>query len=520
MKAQVILYIALISMIAQTVAAVQNGINGPVNFVAFSFDTSEIIGNFWSSGSALAALGKARLRALTNALTTSESTAAQSILRVGGTDADNVFWNVSAPNKPNPVYTGDKYTLNSTRLEVLCEFVRSTNLSLVLGLNGGIHHRHQANKSWNPAPARSLLEYLTNPVSACNKRLYAVELTNEPNLFLESQKFYLSGKQLAQDYLTLHNLLVELNLRQNIKIAGVDVAYQFPVGLGPLVPTTKYFLEHGGGKHLDILTWHWYALESKRCPFKGKFSPASQESALSLHTFNKADEWEVDLHKIKAKYAPNAALWLGEMALVSCGGAKNITNTFCGSFWYLDELCRRALRGNQVVVRQTITGSNYGMVDTSTLKPLPDYWTSLMFTRFVGTEVFNVTSITVAGNDDTANLRAYAFSNRNNPGTYRYTLVLLNIDHGVDFRISNLSIDGVDVSATMAGRMEYHVTTSSQFQASKLDADEIGINNMTLLVGADNRIPPFVDWGVLKKSKLNEEPLLIPSLSFAFVNIF
>ena len=173
-----------------------------------------------------------------------------------------------------------------------------------------------------------------------------------------------------------------------------------------------------------------------------------------------------------------------------------------------------------MVVRQTITGSNYGMVDTSTLKPLPDYWTSLMFTRFVGTEVFNVTSITVAGNDDTANLRAYAFSNRNNPGTYRYTLVLLNIDHGVDFRISNLSIDGVDVSATMAGRMEYHVTTSSQFQASKLDADEIGINNMTLLVGADNRIPPFVDWGVLKKSKLNEEPLLIPSLSFAFVNIF
>ena len=100
---------------------------------------------------------------------------------------------VSAPKKPKPAYTGDKYTLNSTRLEVLCEFVRSTNLSLVLGLNGGIHHRHRANKSWDPAPARSLLEYLTNPVSACNKRLYAVELTNEPNLFLESQKFYLSG---------------------------------------------------------------------------------------------------------------------------------------------------------------------------------------------------------------------------------------------------------------------------------------------------------------------------------------
>ena len=271
---------------------------------------------------------------------------------------------------------------------------------------------------------------------------------------------------------------------------------------------------------MDILTWHWYALESKRCPFKGKFAPASQESALSLHTFNKADEWEVDLHKVKAKYAPDAALWLGEMALVSCGGAKNITNTFCGSFWYLDELCLRALRGHQVVVRQTITGSNYGMVDTFSLKPLPDYWTTLMFKRFVGAQVFNVTSVTVAGNDDTASLRIYAFSNRNHPSTYNYTLVLLNIDQSIDFRVSNLSIDGVDISATMVGRIEYHVTASSKFQASKLDADEIDINNTTLLVGADNQIPSLDDLGVLIKSKINEEPLLISSLSFAFINVF
>ena len=173
-----------------------------------------------------------------------------------------------------------------------------------------------------------------------------------------------------------------------------------------------------------------------------------------------------------------------------------------------------------MVVRQTITGSNYGMVDTSTSKPLPEYWTSLMFTRFIGSDVYNVTSITVAGNDDTTNLRAYAFSNRNNPGTYKYTLVLLNIDQNIDFRISNLSVGGVDISAAMAGRMEYHVTGSSQFQASKLDANEIDINNVTLLVGADNQIPPFVDWGVLKKSKLNEEPLLVTSLSFVFANIF
>ena len=92
-------------------------------------------------------------------------------------------------------------------------------------------------------------------------------------------------------------LILELNLTK-VKIAGIDVAYQFPIGLGPVVPTTKYFLEHGGGKYLDILTWHWYALESSRCPFKGKFSPATQSTAMSLNTLNKGDRWNIKLNEL------------------------------------------------------------------------------------------------------------------------------------------------------------------------------------------------------------------------------
>ena len=503
------------------IAIIQSSNANNLNYVAFSFDTSEIIGNFWSAGSALSQLKKERFQILTKALIENKysSSSTTAIIRVGGTDADNVFWNVSAPGKPKPKFTGDKYTLNSTRLEVLCNYIHLTNLSLVLGLNGGIHHRFESNKSWNPAPAKSLLEYLTNPISKCYGHLYAVELTNEPNLFLESQKFYLSGKQLALDYAKLKELILELNLTE-VKIAGIDVAYQFPIGLGPVVPTTKYFLEHGGGKYLDILTWHWYALESSRCPFKGKFSPATQSTAMSLNTLNKGDRWNIKLNELQAKYAPNSELWLGEMSLVSCGGAENITNTFCGSFWYIDELCRRALQGNKVIVRQTITGSRYGMIDATTLNPLPDYWTSLLYNTLVGANVHNVTAINVISkNDNNNNLRAYAFSNKNNPKQYQYTIVLINIDPMLEFKIDEINIDGVDISTKINSRMEYHIrsTSSNTTVSNILSNNKIKVNNVTLVVGADNVVPSIVDLGAMKNNNLKDEPLSIDRLSFAFI---
>ena len=101
------------------IAIIQSSNANNLNYVAFSFDTSEIIGNFWSAGSALSQLKKERFQILTKALIENKysSSSTTAIIRVGGTDADNVFWNVSAPGKPKPKFTGDKYTLNSTRFE-------------------------------------------------------------------------------------------------------------------------------------------------------------------------------------------------------------------------------------------------------------------------------------------------------------------------------------------------------------------------------------------------------------------
>ena len=73
------------------IAIIQSSNANNLNYVAFSFDTSEIIGNFWSAGSALSQLKKERFQILTKALIENKysSSSTTAIIRVGGTDANS-----------------------------------------------------------------------------------------------------------------------------------------------------------------------------------------------------------------------------------------------------------------------------------------------------------------------------------------------------------------------------------------------------------------------------------------------
>ena len=160
------------------------------------------------------------------------------------------------------------------------------------------------------------------------------------------------------------------------------------------------------------------------------------------------------------------------------------------------------------------------MIDATTLNPLPDYWTSLLYNTLVGANVHNVTAINVISkNDNNNNLRAYAFSNKNDPKQYQYTIVLINIDPMLEFKIDEINIDGVDISTKINSRMEYHIrsTSSNTTVSNILSNNKIKVNNVTLVVGADNVVPSIVDLGAMKNNNLKDEPLSIDRLSFAFI---
>uniref|UniRef100_A0A7N1A3Q7 Uncharacterized protein n=1 Tax=Kalanchoe fedtschenkoi TaxID=63787 RepID=A0A7N1A3Q7_KALFE len=60
----------------------------------------------------------------------------------------------------------------------------------------------------------------------------------------------------------------------------------------------------------------------------------------------------------------SAAAWVGESGGAYNSGRNHVSNTFVYSFWYL--------------YRQTLIGGNYGLLNTSTFVPNPDYYSVLL----------------------------------------------------------------------------------------------------------------------------------------------
>ena len=129
----------------------------------------------------------------------------------------------------------------------------------------------------------------------------------------------------------------------------------------------------------------------------------------------------------------------------------------------------KAARGFSVFCRQDFVGADYGLLDCSTQTPLPDYYTSKMWTRLMGPDVL---AATVAG---PRTVRAYAHCSALAPrrggapagagragsaGSRDLALLLLNLDGGpVDVR--------VPAAAPSAGargsvpRTEWHFTAGA-----------------------------------------------------------
>ena len=96
-------------------------------FASFTIDVSSLVGNLWNS-SAKFPFADAIVRNLTRAL-------APAVLRVGGTAADQVFYNV-APGAAQH-YASYGQPLNASVLGDLFGFARDLGLTVAFGLNGG-----------------------------------------------------------------------------------------------------------------------------------------------------------------------------------------------------------------------------------------------------------------------------------------------------------------------------------------------------------------------------------------------
>jgi len=414
-------------------------------FLSFAIDTSQAVGGLWWSNRVSEEGGTEKIKTLTfnfnnERLDIFARNLAPAYLRIGGTDADKLVYAIGDMPKKNNLGTDNN---NKDSLLVLSEkawddinrFTQRNGLSLFFTVNSGPSARNRSG-DWTVDNTQRLFEYTKNK----GYRVPVWELGNEINGFwyTHGKKNHINGKQYAKDFLKFKHLVA--TYFPQAKTAGPASTF-WPLVGEPL--NFKYgvfedFMIHGGGL-VDIITWHYYPQQSKRCRYS--IRRAEPNLLLNPSYLDEITKWIDKVEYEKEKYASSAEIILGETGNAQCGGEPGVSDAFVGGLWWMDELGLCALRGQKAVIRQAFSGASYGLIEEPGLRPRPDYWLSVMFKRLVGTGVLGINR-----SMDNAYVRAYAFCTRGQCGSITLMLINVNETQPAEIRLAGLfNTDGAEI---------------------------------------------------------------------------
>jgi Glycosyl hydrolase family 79, N-terminal domain. len=433
-------------------------------YLSFSIDISVVVGGFWWEGSKgvrrglgtlrvpALDLSKQRLDILTQAL-------APAYLRVGGSEADKIHYFHNPEGEP------DALVLSRDMWNNLHKFIQRNHLKFYFTVKYGLFNRRQ-HGDWQGTEIQSLLQYSKDH----NYTINICELGNELNAYwafhgLKSQP---SAVKLAHDYSTFTQLL--RHYYPSIKIAGPGSAFWPKLGetVRPVSNLSEKFLQTSQSQ-LDIVDWHYYPFQSTRTPLRTR--TATLKKFLSPSSFEDFAHFSDRLKHWRDLYQPNAELWTGETGSAQCGGEPRLSDRFTSSFWWADQLGRGASIGQKVMIRQSLIGGDYGMIDRLTLKPRPDYWVSWFWKQLMGTAVYRAES-------SSRRIRAYL---HRHPDGERYTLLMINL---TDQKQSP------DISG-LGGLQQQYVITAKKLTSRKLHVNGIRPKIKHLENNAENKLLPF-----------------------------
>jgi heparanase 1 len=237
-----------------------------------------------------------------------------------------------------------------------------------------------------------------------------------------------------------------------------------------------------------VITWHYYPQESRRCAVA--LQPATLTTLLDPVALDEIDQWSQQVEDATASGAPAATLWLGETGNAQCGGEPGVSDVWASSLWWADQLGKLARRGTQVVVRQSLTGANYGLLAEPTLEPRPDYFTSVLWKRLAGSRVLDVAAPSLKS------LRAYAHCASPAAGAPAGAVTAILV---------NLAATQVRVSLDLPG--EKQVWT---LDAAALDSNVTRLNGAPLAVADDGTLPAM-------PASTTNGALSLPASSVTFV---
>jgi heparanase 1 len=453
-------------------------------YLSFAIDVAQVVGGvFWSPGGGVEGgvgttrvppydFTSSRVRVLAGAL-------APTMMRIGGSEADRIYYDLS--DDPGEAPEGFEEVLTRAQWDGMADFARELDIELFFTLNAGPGWRAEPGGPWDPEGVRELITY----AEGRGDPVVVWELGNEINAFpaIHGLEGRVTAAQYVEDVRAARGLLDELGV--DGWLAGPSSAF-WPRA-GEINPIYEDFMELGGGASLDLITWHYYPQQSTRCPAASR--RAIPETMLNVINLNEAAQWAEQVEAARDLHAPGTPVWLGESGHAQCGGQPGVSDTYASGFWWLDQLGLLARRRQGVLIRQTLSGSDYGMLDDVTLEPRPDYWTALLWRRLMGTKVLDATSA------ESGRMRAWSHCMRGVPGGVAVAWIHLDRERSGVLEVQGVAGDGALYALT----------------APELTSPTVDLNGETLALGEQDALP------ALEGAPMEGNRATVPPTSYGFV---
>lgn len=440
-------------------------------------------------------------------------------IRIGGSLQDQVLYDaesLKAPCHPFRKMKGglfgfSKGCLHMNRWDELNHLFSRTGAIVTFGLNA-LYGRHQIRKgvwggAWDSSNAYDFMNYTVLKGYKIDSWEYGNELSGSGVSASVSAELY--GKDLIKLKDVVNNLYKNSDLKPSLIAPGGFFDKQWYAKL----------LQVTGSGIVNFVTHHIYNLGAG-------MDPNLVNKILDPHYLSKVSETFSNLSQTIQQNGPWASAWVGESGGAYNSGGRHVSDTFVNSFWYLDQLGMASRYNTKVYCRQTLVGGHYGLLNTTTLVPNPDYYSALLWHRLMGKGVLAV------GSNASPFLRSYAHCSKGRAGI---TLLLINLSNQTDFIISvqnsmdmrltveenmsgeNSFMRGLKRSVSWVGsrasdepmyREEYHLTAKD----GNLRSRTMVLNGIPLELTEDENIPN------MDPVRLDvNSPLYINPLSISFI---
>ncbi|XP_022001050.1 heparanase-like protein 3 isoform X2 [Helianthus annuus] len=387
-----------------------------------------------------------------------------------------------------------------SRWDELNTFFQNSRAKVIFGLNALYQREVKTNGAvigpWNSSDAEALMKYTVDK----GFTIHGWELGNE--LSGRGIGASIGADQYASDMVSLQNLVQKIYKAFEVK----------PLVLGPGgFFDANWFNEfvNKSKDSLQVITQHIYNL-----------GPGVDnhlvEKILNPSYLDGGSQPFRDVQNILKKSKASTVAWVGEAGGAYNSGHNHVTNSFVFSFWYLDQLGMAASYDTKTYCRQTLIGGNYGLLNTDTYVPNPDYYSALLWHRLMGRRVLSTSF------QGTRMIRSYAHCSKRSNGM---TILLINLDGitktevGVTIENETIAVASKrQIKQTHSSKLrnkeftreEYHLTAKD----GNLNSHTVLLNGKELTVNSTGIIPS------LDPVEANlRDPITVAPYSIVFVHI-